>query len=50
MIRNVHCAVFWCASVAVHVTVVSPTGNVLPDAGTQATVASGQLSAKSGSG
>lgn len=32
------------ASVAVHVTVVVPTGKVAPDGGTQATVAPGQLS------
>ena len=32
------------APLAVHVTVVVPTGNVAPDAGTHATVAPGQLS------
>ena len=32
------------ASLAVHVTVVVPTGNDDPDAGTQLTVAPGQLS------
>ena len=32
------------ASLAVHVTVVVPTGKVEPDAGTHATVAPGQLS------
>ena len=32
------------ASVAVHVTVVTPTGNVAPDPGTHVTVAPGQLS------
>ena len=36
--------VFADASVAVHDTIVVPTGNVDPDAGTQATVAPGQLS------
>ena len=41
---NVHVAVFAAASVAVHVTVVMPTGNVEPDAGTHATVTPGQLS------
>jgi hypothetical protein len=32
------------ASLAVHVTVVTPTGKVAPDAGAQTTVAPGQLS------
>ena len=41
---NEHDPVFADASVAVHVTVVAPTGNVEPDAGTHATVAPGQLS------
>ena len=41
---NVQVPVFADASVAVHVTVVEPTGNVAPDAGTHATVAPGQLS------
>lgn len=36
------------ASVAVHVTVVVPTGNVDPDAGTHVTVAPGQLSDATG--
>jgi hypothetical protein len=35
-------------SVAVHVTVVVPTGNAEPDAGTQLAVAPGQLSAGAG--
>jgi len=35
-------------SVAVHVTVVVPFGKVVPDAGTQLTVAPGQLSATVG--
>ena len=43
-IVNVHEPVFAEASVAVHVTVVVPTGNDEPDAGTQFTVAPGQLS------
>jgi len=41
---NEHDPVFAEASVAVHVTVVAPTGNVEPDAGTHTTVAPGQLS------
>ena len=41
-------AVCPCASVAVQVTDVVPTGNVLPDAGTQATVTPGQLSLPAG--
>ena len=41
---NVQVPVFAAASVAVHVTVVTPTGNDEPDAGTQLTVAPGQLS------
>ena len=41
---NEHDPVFAEASVAVHVTVVAPTGKVAPDAGTQTTVAPGQLS------
>lgn len=39
-----HVAVFIDASVAVHVTVVVPTGKVEPEAGTQTAVAPGQLS------
>jgi hypothetical protein len=38
------------ASVAVHVTVVVPIGKQLPDAGEQAKVAPGQLSATTGAG
>ena len=41
---NEHVPVFPTASVAVQVTVVTPTGKVEPDAGTHATVAPGQLS------
>jgi hypothetical protein len=41
---KLHAPVFDEASVAVHVTVVAPTGKVEPDAGTHATVAPGQLS------
>ena len=41
---NEQVPVFAEASVAVHVTVVVPTGNVEPDTGTHATVAPGQLS------
>ena len=43
---NVHVVsgLFGDASVAVHVTVVVPTGNVEPDAGEHTTVAPGQLS------
>jgi hypothetical protein len=41
---NEHVPVFVDASVAVHVTVVTPTGKVAPDAGTHTTVAPGQLS------
>ena len=44
VIVNVHVPVFADASVAVHVTVVVPTGKVEPDAGMQLTVAPGQLS------
>ena len=44
VIVNVHVPVFADASVAVHVTVVVPIGNEEPDAGTQTTVAPGQLS------
>ena len=44
VIVNVHVPVFAAASVAVHVTVVTPTGNDEPDTGTQLTVAPGQLS------
>jgi hypothetical protein len=36
---NVHVAVFPDVSVAVHVTVVTPTGKAVPDAGTQLTLA-----------
>ena len=38
---NVHSALD-VPAVAVHVTIVSPTGNALPDAGTQPTVAPAQ--------
>ena len=42
---NVQVPVFADASDAVHVTVVAPTGNVAPDAGTHTTVTGpGQLS------
>ena len=41
---NVQVPVFADASDAVHVTVVTPTGKVAPDAGTHTTVAPGQLS------
>ena len=41
---NEQLPVFAEASVAVHVTVVTPTGNVDPDAGRQLAVAPGQLS------
>ena len=46
VIVNVHVVsgLFGDASVAVQVTVVTPTGNVEPDAGRQDTVAPGQLS------
>ena len=46
VIVNVHVVSgeFGEASVAVHVTVVTPTGNVDPDAGVQLAVAPGQLS------
>jgi hypothetical protein len=46
VIVNVHVVsgLFGDASVAVHVTVVTPTGNVDPDAGRQLAVAPGQLS------
>ena len=42
--ENEHVPVFPTASVAVHVTVVVPTGKVEPDAGTHTIVAPGQLS------
>ena len=42
--EKLHVPVFVAASVAVQVTVVTPTGKVEPDAGTHATVAPGQLS------
>ena len=45
---NVHVPVLLAASVAVHVTVVVPTGNAEPDAGTHATVVPGQLSKAGG--
>jgi hypothetical protein len=45
---NEHTAVFPAASVAVHVTVVVPTGNIEPDGGTHATVTPGQLSLTAG--
>ena len=38
------------ASVAVQVTVVVPSGNVVPEAGTQAVVTPGQLSFAVGAG
>jgi hypothetical protein len=41
---KLHCAVLPEASVAVQLTVVVPTGNTLPEAGTQAAVAPEQLS------
>ena len=41
---NVQVPVFAAASVAVHVTVVVPTGKVDPDAGAHTTAAPGQLS------
>ena len=44
MTVNVHVAVFAAASVAVHVTVVVPTGKDEPEAGTHAVVTPGQLS------
>ena len=44
VIVNVHVPVFAAASVAVHVTVVVPTANDEPEAGTHTTVAPGQLS------
>ena len=46
VIVNVHVVSgeFGDASVAVHVTVVTPTGNVDPEAGVQLAVAPGQLS------
>jgi len=40
----VHVAVLLDPSVAVHVTVVVPTGNIVPDGGLQLTVTPGQLS------
>ena len=45
---KVQVPVFAEASVAVHVTVVVPFGNVEPEAGTHATVAPGQLSVAAG--
>ena len=46
VIVNVHVVsgLFGDPSVAVHVTVVTPTGNVDPEAGVQLAVAPGQLS------
>src|SRR5690242_9658793 len=41
---NEHCDVFPCASCAVHVTVVTPTGNDVPDGGAHASVTPAQLS------
>ncbi len=41
---KLHAPVFAEASVAVQVTVVTPTGKADPDAGTHTTVAPGQLS------
>ena len=41
---HVPSGLFGDVSLAVHVSVVTPTGNVEPDAGTHATVAPGQLS------
>ncbi len=48
VIVSVHAPVFAAASVAVHVTVVTPTGKDEPDAGRQLTVAPGQLSDAAG--
>jgi hypothetical protein len=45
---NVHVAVLFDASVAVHVTVVVPTGNVTPDGGLHVTVSPEQLSVAAG--
>jgi hypothetical protein len=45
---NEHTAVLFDASVAVHVTVVVPTGNVPPDGGLHATITPGQLSVAAG--
>jgi hypothetical protein len=47
---NEQVAVLPDASVAVHVTVVVPTGNGVPDGGTHATVTPGQLSEATGGG
>jgi hypothetical protein len=47
---NEQLAVFPDASVAVQTTAVVPTGKGEPDAGTQATVAPGQLSVTVGAG
>jgi hypothetical protein len=47
---NEQVAVLPDASVAVQVTVVVPTGNGVPDGGTQATVTPGQLSVATGGG
>ena len=47
---NEQVAVLPAASVAVDVTVVTPTGNTLPDAGTDTTVTPGQLSMTVGAG
>ena len=47
---NVQEAVLPDASVAVAVTVVMPTGNTLPDGGTDTTVTPGQLSVAVGAG
>lgn len=46
---KLHVAVLPDASVAVHVTVVVPTGNGVPEGGTHATVTPGQLSVATGS-
>ena len=45
-----HVAVFPTASVAVHVTVVVPSGKTDPEAGTQTVVVPGQLSETVGAG
>ena len=42
--RHVPSGLFGDVSLAVHVTVVTPTGKVAPDAGAHTTVAPGQLS------
>ena len=47
---NEHCAVLPDASVAVQVTVVTPTGKHVPDGGLQTVVTPGQLSVAVGGG